>query len=297
MKQSKTILDRIGISEDMVKQWKDRGLIITFPMARREEYFKSDEGVFVEAADMFVPPLTKEETALYTEHPEIFKRDYLRNAKLYFEFHTFLYEKSKSVEKLGKPEDKTAAILSLLYLFLSAMDHHHYHFDRYMVYQEYPETPVGFWWAKLKGIYLKTFGEKVPKLKPPERFLRILSGDGKVIKEVEVQLQKGEKEEFRETLKNIRIFEDAQQEDSKIVTGFPAEEDLLLKSGFGLWEQLCDLIREFPEVIKDEFRSRVQELINAHPIISTRETLLPSSLKYFKEEIRSEFEKEIGRWL
>lgn len=297
MKVNKTILEKIGITSLVVKNWKTKGINITYPMRARKNYLKSQDGVvFVESADKYVPPLTKEETRLYTEHPENFRDDFIRNVTLYFQFHTFLFDKSQLIRKLKKPEEKLSSALSLMYLFLSAMDHHYYHFDRYLVYEDYPHTPVGYWWARLKKYYTQVFNEKVLKAQPTENFLKLLSEDSKILNQFKKKLAKNEYKEFLSTLKSIKIFEDTQEKEIKIISGYPAKEDLLLKTGFSIWNQICDLIKSNSATVQKKSYAKIAELIDGHPIISTRILLLPSKLKTFKNEVFSEFIKEIKRW-
>lgn len=286
MKQTKTILEKIGISDSKVKKWKEKGLKISYPMKKRKVFFRSDDGeVFVESADKFTPPLTKSEIILYTKHPENFKKDFLKNVRFYFTFHTFLWKKSKEAKRLEKFEEKVIAILSLLYLFLSAMDHHYYHFDRYLAYQEYPKTPLGYWWTKLKKFYFKVFHESVSKKNPPAKFLKVLARNKDIFNEFKEKLSKKEFQELKKTLKMIKIFEESQQKEIEIISGFPSKEDLLLRTGFGLWNKLCDLLTKHPESIEKKYFFKMRKNIKGHPITATRRMLLPSSLKYFKEEI------------
>lgn len=297
MKLNKTILEKIGITSQVVKNWKTKGIKITYPMRARKNYLKSQDGVvFVESADKYVPPLTKEETKLYKEYPKKFRDDFIRNVSLYFQFHTFLFDKSQLIKKLKSPEEKLSSALSLMYLFLSAMDHHYYHFDRYLVYEDYPQTPVGYWWDRLKKYYSQVFNEKVSKTQPTETFLKLLSEDRKILNQLKNSLTENDYQGLLQTLRAIKIFEVIQEKEIRIISGYPAKEDLLLKTGFGIWNQICDSIKDNPETIQKSSYAELVELIGGHPIISTRILLLPSSLKTFKNEIFSEFINEIKRW-
>ncbi len=299
MKQNKTVLEKIGIFDGVVKDWKSKGLKISYPIKKKTHYFKSQDGVvFVESADKYVPPLTNKETITYTKYPEKFREDFLKNVRFYFKFHTFLYNKSLNVKKLTNHKEQLAAYLSLMYLFLSAMDHHYYHFDRYLVYQDYPQTPVGYWWQRLKNIYYETFGEKVVKNKPtPFRFLLTIARDEKTLKEYKEKLVPKEYQEFNNILNALKIFETVQREEAEIISGYPVKEDLLLKTGFGLWNNICVLTKEAPNLVNRKKRDVILKLFESHPIISTRELLLVPQLQAFKPEIFFEFKTEIKRWL
>lgn len=298
MMQNKSILDKIGITSQIVRDWENKGIKITYPMKARKNYFKSQDGeVFVGSADKYLLPLTKKETELYTKHPEKFRDDFIKNVTLYFQFHIFLFNKSQQIKKIDSSQGKLSSVLALMYLFLSAMDHHYYHFDRYLVYEDYPNTPVGYWWDKFKKYYSKVFNEKISKRQPTENFLKLLSEDKKILNEFKRRLTKNEYQGLSQTLKVINIFENTQEIEARIVSGYPAKEDLLLKTGFGIWNQICDLIRVYPENIQKKSYSKMLKLIEGHPITSTRILLLPSSLKTFKNEIFSEFTREMRRWL
>lgn len=297
MKQHNTILEKIGISDVILEKWKKKGLHITYPMKARRSYFKSQDGeVFIESADKYVPPLTKEETKLYTKHPEIFREDFLKNAVLYYQFHRFLFEKSQAINKLVSPREKISAALALTYLFLSAMDHHYYHFDRYLVYEEYPSTPVGYWWNKLKNLYFKAFKEKISKTNTTQRFLKILSLDKRAINSFKNRLNTKESTELNKTLTTIKIFENTQEQEIKIVSGYPANEDLLLKTGFSLWTQICNLIKRYPEIVQSTYLPKINTIINGHPITATRAMLLSETLHCFDSKVYKEFVREISRW-
>ena len=183
-----------------------------------------------------------------------------------------------------------------MYLFLSAMDHHYYHFDRYLVYEDYPQTPVGYWWNKLKIYYSLVFHEKISKTQSTENFLKLLSEDKKILSQFKNALSNNEYKEFLQTLKSIKIFEATQEKEIRIVSGYPAKEDLLLKTGFGIWDQICDLIKHNPETIQKKSYVKTLELVEGHPIISSRILLLPTSLKTFKNDVFVEFLKEIKKW-
>lgn len=294
MKQNETILNKIGLTEDIVKKWKRQGLKISYPMKKNHHYFKSQDGeVFIEAADKYTPLLSKEETNLYTQHPEKFRNDFLKQARLFFQFHTFLYSQSSFVEKLPDEKDKVSGSLALLYLFLSAMDNHYYHFDRYLVYQDYPETPVGHWWKKMKNYCIKISGEKEKK----EVFLKVLSMDKNILEKFSKNLRENELNDFYRTLAVLKIFEETQQKEYQIVSGYPSKEDLLLRSGFGLWTNISTLMKNHPTVIKDVYKEKVFNLLEGHPITSTRELLLLPQLKALQEDILIQFKAEIERWL
>ncbi len=137
--KDKTILAKIGISDEIVKKWKKKGLKITYPMKPNKKFFKSDDGkLFVETADRFVVPLSRREIDIYTKSPYRFRKDFLENIKIYRDFYKFLVIYRERIKDLKTYHEKASALLSLSYLFQLVMDHHYYHFDRYLVYENYP---------------------------------------------------------------------------------------------------------------------------------------------------------------
>ena len=149
---SDTILQKIGITDMIVQSWLKEGLKISYPMLQNKKYYRSEDGfALVENGDKYVIFLSKKEKDLYTKHPEIFKKDFLNNIKFYIRFINWLHSLQPKTDFLD-PEQKFTSLLLILYLFQRGMDYHYYHFDRYLVYQNYPDTPVGYWWKKLKEI-------------------------------------------------------------------------------------------------------------------------------------------------
>jgi len=265
------------MEQKIINSWKKKGLIISFPMMENKNYFKSDDGVFVESADKYLIKFSTNENKLYTEKPEKFRDEFMKNVKFFFDFHQFIYK------QLEETEDLTS-VLVLTYLFLSAMDHHYYHFDRYLVYENYPDTPVGFWWKKLKDIHDNTF--------PETNFLLTVAKDKKMMAKYKKLLSKKDFDEFNLVLKNIGIFQEIQQKEAEIVTGYPAKEDLLIKTGFGLWEKLSELIKKNKNLVSN----KIIKLLDGHPIVSTRQILLVPQLKCFDKKIVKDFMDEINRW-
>ena len=176
---SNTILQKIGVSNKVVESWIKKGLIITYPMIKNKKYYRSEDGeVFIENGDKYVPHLSKKETRLYIESPGQFKTNFLKNVRLYVTFINWLHRLQKKMNVLN-PREYFSALLSILYLFQRGMDYHYYHFDRYLAYQNYPDTPVGFWWNKLKNLSGKIARQK--RLNENELFLNLLSNDKNTI--------------------------------------------------------------------------------------------------------------------
>ena len=293
----KTILEKIGISDEEVKKWKKKGLKITYPTEKNPHYLKSADGeAFVENADKFVPPLTKQETKLYIKHPEKFKEDFLKNVRFFKKFCNFVYKKQKRTEGL-KRKDKIVALLSLIYLFQRAMDYHYYHWDRYLVYEDYPQTPVGYWWKKIKDLYTKVTRKKASKKNPFEGFLKLVARDKEILKEFREKLSKNDFLILKKALQAIKIFEDAQQKEIEMLMDYERKIDVLKGTGFPMLDKFWKEIKRHPEFTRKEGRAKIKTIMRLHPIIGARRLLLAPALKCFDKEIFSQFQKEIKRWV
>lgn len=297
MKKNKTVLEKIGISDKLVKEWRTRGLKITYPVRQNPYYFKSADGkVFIENADKFVPLLTKKETKLYIKYPDRFKKDFFENAKLYKKFVNFIYKVLRNIERL-KEKERVAALLSLMYLFQRAMDYHYFHWDRYLVYEDYPQTPVGYWFEKLRILYIKATGERISKLKPSENFLKLLSGNKEILKNCEGNLNPKDSSELKRALKSIKIFEDIQQKEIEFFVNFKTKENIFIRTGFDIWNKLLEKIKKHPGLVKKKEISKIKKIMSHHPIVGIRKTILVPNLKCFDKEIFYQFREEISRWL
>jgi hypothetical protein len=295
MPKNNTILEKIGISNKKVKKWKSAGLKISYPMKARSRFLKSADGVFVYAADKFFPPLSAREIKEYTKNPEKFRQDFFKNLRFYTRFYKFLYSLIKKTEKL-EIKEKIAALLSLSYLFQSAMDHHYYHFDRYLAYENYPQTPLGYWWKKLKDLFAKATGEKVSKANPQEDFLKLLSVDKEILDNFMKKLSNNEFAELKNTLKKIKFFEKTQEIEAKLLYGTHLKESKLLKTGFTIWEKISEIVKNHLYLLNKKDSSKLKKIIEENPIVGTRK-LLFIGLKYFNSEILTKFETEITRWV
>jgi len=294
---SKTILEKINISDKDVENWKRRGLKITYPVRENPNYFKSDDGeIMIENADKFVPPLTKRETKIYIENPARFKKDLTKNARFLRKFVNFIYKKEANFKKLNGGE-KVSALLSLLYLFQRAIDHHYYHWDRYLAYENYPQTPVGFWWHKLMTLHTKATKEKDSKQNPSEYFLRLLSGDNKILNIFKNRLSSKEFSELKKVLSSIKIFEEAQQKEVEFLVDYKTNENnVLIRTGFPILEEFWKEIDKSQGFIRKEYIPEIRKLKKIHPIICGRKLTLPEALDYFDNGIKSMVRREIKRW-
>lgn len=280
-----TVLQQIGITNRVVDSWLKKGLKISYPMLKNKKYYKSEDGfAFVENGDKYVIPLSKKEVALYIKSPLLLKNNFLKNLQLYIDFIDWLHIIRPKTDSLV-PKEKFVSLLSILYLFQRAMDHHYFHFDRYLVYQNYPETPVGFWWNKLKKI-----------CKDNVTLLHLLAND-RESKKLKKALKKKQLQEVDQTLTNIKIFESAQKIEIEKVTDFKSKENRLFRTAIPIWNSLIDLLTRYPYLLKTDFRNKLTEITQGHPLIITRLILSPEGLKYFQPEILTMFEREIKRWI
>ena len=282
---SNTLLQKIGITNQIVNKWLKKGIKISYPMLQNKKFFKSEDGfAFVENGDKYVIPLSKEEVDAYTKSPLLFKNNFLKDLKLYVDFVDWLHRIRSKIDSLD-PKKKFTSLLLILYLFQRGMDYHYYHFDRYLVYQNYPRTPVGFWWKKLKSI-----------CKNNTTLLHLLSGD-KVAKKLKKSFDKKQLKELDKALKNIKLFESAQQMEIEKVTDFRSKENRLFRTAMPIWTELINLLKKYPKLVKSEYKNKLNEIIEGHPLVFTRLILSPKGLNYFQPEILKMFKDEIKRWL
>ena len=294
LKMDSTILQKVGISDKITQSWIKKGLQITYPMLKNKKYYKSEDGIaFIENGDKYVIPLSQKEIVLYTKNPEIFKRDFLKNVKFYVTFINWLHKLQPKMVSF-EPNERFTSLLLVLYLFQRGMDHHYYHFDRYLAYQNYPDTPVGFWWDRLKNI-CKEISVK-EKDNKNTILLHLLSHDSQS-KSLKKSLNVRRQSELSEILKNIKIFEDAQQNEVKKITDFKTKESIVFRTAIPIWNDLMDLLKKYPEILKQEYQSKIPEITDGHPLIVTRLILSPEGLHYFHQEIFKMFEREIRKWV
>lgn len=296
--KNKTILAKIGISDNDVLSWKKEGLKITFPMRKNKKFYKSDDGtIFIEGADKYVIPLSKIEVSQYIKNPEKFKEDFLKNLKLYKQFCLYLQEYIFKAN-FSDHFSKSLALLSFFYLFQVGMDHHYYHFDRYLVYENYPQTPVGFWWAKAKDLYLRILGKSKMTNALQLGFLDLFSDKNQSIAS---QLRKKADDksfhELQDALRKIKIFEAAQKEEIELCTDQKNKQIIFFQVGLPIWSGLQESIVS-TEVVKKAYLEKVKEILNKHPINGVRYLLDQVNLnKYFTDNLKKELEAEIKRWI
>lgn len=285
--KNKSVLETIGVSNKIVKKWEEKGLKISYPMTPNKKYFKSRDGdVFVYGADQYLQPFTKKEADKYRRNPNLFQRDFLTNARFFISFCDFIYSTERKVEKL-KGNERLEALLVLLYLFHSAMDHHYFHYDRYLAYEEYPETPVGYWWKKLEDIYSKAFNKRTSFRSPSVEFLKLIGRDKDVFAKCKEKLSKKEYSDLEHVLAMIKIFENTQQEEIKIVINDKNNENKFIKTVLPIWSKLPGEIDNL----------KIKKIFDNHPLLGTRILFSPKGLPYIHKNIISSFEKEIARWI
>lgn len=290
-----TILERIGVSQKEVNKWRRMGLKISYPMKKLQHYYLSEDGeAFVENGDKYVIPFSKRETSLYTKHPEIFTKDFLKNVRLYVRFMNWIH----GLQPRGifvEAKETFTFLLVLLYLFQCAMDHHYYHFDRYLAYQNYSDTPVGFWWNRLRN-FSKKLSQKIHHDENVV-FLNLLGRDKKTMELCRNFLSRKNLADLLTVLKNIKIFEDAQEKEVKAIVDTKTQENILFRTAVPIWGSLMDILKDYPELIKPQFRSRLPSIREGNPLIMTRVILSPEGLPYFQSSITGWFRKEVTRWV
>lgn len=290
-----TILERIGVSQKVVNSWHRAGLKISYPMRKLQHFYLSEDGeAFVENGDKYLIPFSKRETSLYTNHPEVFIKDFLKNVRLYVRFMNWIHGlQPKAV--LLETKEKFTSLLVLLYLFQRAMDYHYYHFDRYLAYQNYPDTPVGFWWDRLKNL-----SQRLSHIMHQDEnivFLNLLGRDKKTMVQCKNFLSRKNVVDLLKILKNIKFFEDAQEKEVKAIVDTKTQENVLFRTAVPIWSALMDMLKAYPELIKPKFRVRLPSIREGNPLIMTRVILSPEGLNYFQSSIAGLFTKEVMRWV
>ena len=295
MLNKKTILQQIGVTDNEVQTWLKKGLKITYPMLKNKKYYKSEDGVvFVENGDKYVPHFSKRETRLYTRDPKQFRKDFLKNVRFYVNFINWLHKLQPKTVHL-EPKKRFTSLLLLLYLFQRGMDYHYYHFDRYLVYQNYPDTPVGFWWNKLKQI-CKPIAKKF-NIDEIVVLIDLLSHKPEIINKYSQTLNKRKIKELIKILEKIKIYENAQKEEIEIIIDSKTKENTVFRTGVPIWSDLMDLLKKYPSLVESKFHAKIPVIIEGHPIIMTRIILSPEGLHYFQPEIFQAFKREIKRWI
>lgn len=291
---NKTILLKVGVSDSTVEGWLKKGLRITYPMVKNDHYYKSEDGVpFIENGDKYLIPLSREELNVYTNNPENFRKDFLTNCRFYVTFVNWIYQLTPKTNSL-RDQDKFASLLVLLYLFQRSMDYHYYHFDRYLAYQNYPNTPVGYWWSKLKFFADKM--AKINNIDSNEVFLKLLSNDQTLIRQNDTIFSKSGYSKLQVTLQNIKIFEEAQEAEVKIVTDIHARENIFFRTAIPLWSAIVQLLKKNNDLMKPQYHSKISTIIEGHPLVMTRVILSPVGLSYFQPGITELVTKEVMRW-
>lgn len=126
--------------------------------------------------------------------------------------------------------------------------------------------------------------------------LHLLSKD-KESNKIESNLNKKQQIVLIQILKNIKIFEGTQENEIKPKTDFKAKENIYFRTAMPIWNDLMDLLKKYPEILKPEYQSKISKIIEGHPLIVTRLILSPEGLNYFHSEIFRIFEEKIKRWL
>lgn len=279
----------------MVEDWLKKGLRITYPMTKNVHYYTSEDGMpFIENGDKYLIPLSKKEMLKYTNNPESFKKDFLTSCQFYITFVNWIYQLTPKINTVNY-RDKFTSHLILLYLFQSSMDYHYFHFDRYLAYQNYSDTPVGSWWHKLKTLAHEI--AKKDKVDNNEVFLKLLVHDKALLQRSETNLSKKDYRDLKETLHNIKIFEQAQEEEVKIITDMHTRENLFFRTAIPLWLVIVQLLKKNNDLVKPQYRRKISTITRGHPLIMTRAILSPQGLIYFQSSITRQFTKEVMRWM
>lgn len=184
-KISSTILEYCGITDEIIRHIKKKGLIIPDKIKPVKEPLKSpSEEWFYSIADRFTPPLTEAEVEVYKNSPHLLCLDILKAVSLFIELSNVLYEALEKVKINLKNEEAIAAILSVLRIFHGCLDNNYLKYDRHLEYHEFEKSPVGYYWKKLKNICIKA-ARKAEVMNPDNwaegKILKLISGPRRML--------------------------------------------------------------------------------------------------------------------
>lgn len=169
-KTSLTVLEKCGISKEMMIFLKKKGLVIPIEIKPFEKHFRSpSEEWFYSIADRYTPPLSEAEIEVYKIAPHLLSLKIQRSVELLMDTSIVLQEALDKVEQIDKDEEKLAAVLSILRIFHGCLDYNHLKHDRHLEYHEYKESPVGYYWWKFRKLIEKA--AKKSQISKPEEWI------------------------------------------------------------------------------------------------------------------------------
>ncbi len=224
--------------------------------------------------DEFVPPLSHKEFRTHCNNPSRFRRDFLANIRLYRHFCTELIKQTRSLKKLPT-EKRLATSLTLLFLFQSAMDYHYYRYDYLLDLEEYPKSPLGWHYLRLKhlvGEVGSARGKYPDEAWTNEQLLVLLGKKASVtIQELSKNLTKGQIKTLKDSYQAIQMFLRVQQEEEKLFYG-KNQKGPILTAGYAIWQSLQEAAFRLNTL--GTKRGQLLTILNGDPIYGTRYILI-----------------------
>ncbi|MFQ6119047.1 MAG: hypothetical protein ACE5KE_04060 [Methanosarcinales archaeon] len=179
-----TVLEKCGVTEEIIKFLKRKGLIVPEKIESVENPLRSpSEDWFFSIADRFTPPLSKAENEVFKKVPYLLSLQILKSIDLEIDVSAVLYDALERVKtEIEKAEEKVAAILAILRIFHGCLDYNVLKYDRHLEYHEYEESPVGHIFKRLKEILSKATKDVHDKEDwVNQKLLEILAGTRRIL--------------------------------------------------------------------------------------------------------------------
>lgn len=224
---------------------------------------------------------------MYIKHPDRFRKDFLDNLKLYNKFCYQLYKHIDEASKL-QAREKIIFLITLLFLFQSAMDIHYSKFDNLLDLEEYSGSPLGWHYLRMRKI-VSQVSEDVE-----ETMLQLLTKKGiEQIYSMKNHLCNKYFEELLQSYSAVSIFIKVQQEEEVLFFG-KHQDGIIYKTGYKIVNNLLDCIKSTNDFCLKTLE--VVTLLTGEPSYGTRKILVDMDM-YFTEGIVKGVRSEIKNWI
>ena len=153
MLNKRSILEELGVSDDIIYFFIKKGLIVPEKIASVPNPLRSpSEEWFYSIADCYTPPLDNIEREIFNENPHLLVLKIYDAVNLLYDLSIILHKAIDNIEKISEDNDKVVALLSIMWIFHGCLDNNYLKYDRHLEYLNYDVSPVGHWWKKLRAI-------------------------------------------------------------------------------------------------------------------------------------------------
>ena len=314
-----TVLEKCGITKRIINGLIKKGLFVPQKVRPVKKPMRSpSEEQFYRVADRFTPPLTKKEKEFYIKNPNIFCEHLIKNAKFFVKTGELLHDTSEKAQKSLPAKEAISALLVIQRIYHAALDYNYLKYDRHLEYHDYKESPVGYYWQKLKkSCLLAALKTKKPNPKElaTQKMLELISGYGIIIKssKSKKRAQKAYKflvsslkdkrltQELNSLVEVFRQFSLTQEKEGMITYyGLPPRNLGMIEAGFHYFGYLKNLIEDNPGLIKLEYRNKIKKWLKHEDfplvIIGARD-FVQIDAEPFIEEIQNLYKEELQRWM